>query len=190
MIVYEDYIISDELVKEKFCCDLKKCKGACCVLGDAGAPLLESELSILDDIYEDIKAFLPEDSKQIIEKQGKYAIDFQGEYVTPLVDSKHCAYVFIDEQNIARCAIEKAFLQGKIDFRKPISCYLYPIRISKFNDYDAINYHQWDICKDARRLGKKMNISVCEFLKEPITEKFGSEMYEMLTQALQKYSKG
>ena len=181
MIVFENYIISDEIVTEKFVCDLCKCKGACCIHGDTGAPLLEEELSILDDIFEDIKEFIPEEGVRAIEKQGKYVVDVQGEYVTTLVDDKQCAYVFTDENGIAKCAIEKAFNAGIIDFRKPVSCYLYPIRVSKFNNYDAVNYHQWEICKEARALGKKLDVSVLQFLKEPIIQRFGKDMYEMLT---------
>lgn len=180
MIVFENCVISDEIVTEKFTCDLNKCKGACCIHGDTGAPLHEEELSILDDIFEDIREFLPEESARAIEKQGKYIIDIQGEYVTTLVDEKQCVYVFTDENGIARCAIEKAFNEGIIDFRKPVSCYLYPIRVSKYDSYDAVNYHQWDICKDARILGKKLDVSVLQFLKEPIIQRFGEEMYETL----------
>ena len=182
MIVFENTIISDDVVTEKFVCDLSKCKGACCIQGDTGAPLLEEELSVLDDIFEDIKEFLTEESIKAIEQQGKYFIDVQGEYVTALVDGKQCAYVFTDENGIAKCAIEKAFNEGVISFRKPISCYLYPIRVSKYNDYDAVNYHQWDICKDARCLGKKLDVSVLQFLKEPIIQRFGEDVYEVLTQ--------
>jgi len=180
MILFEKYIISDEIVTEKFVCDLAKCKGACCIHGDTGAPLLEEELSILDDIYDDIKEFLPEESIAAVEKQGKYTIDANEEYATTLVDGKQCAYVFTDENGIARCAIEKAFNQGIITFRKPISCFLYPIRVSKYNNYDAVNYHQWEICKDARILGKNLNISVLHFLKEPIIQRFGEDMYGAL----------
>jgi len=182
MIVFENTIISDDIVTEKFVCDLSQCKGACCIQGDTGAPLLEEELSVLDDIFEDIKAYLTEESITTIEQQGKYFIDVQGEYVTALIDGKQCAYVVTDDNGIAHCAIEKAFNDGVINFRKPISCYLYPIRVTKYNDYDAINYHQWDICKEARCLGKKLDVSVLHFLKEPIIQRFGKEMYEVLTQ--------
>jgi hypothetical protein len=180
MIVFENCVISDEIVTKKFVCDLSKCKGACCIHGDTGAPLHEEELSILDDIFEDIKEFLPEESARAIEKQGKYTIDVHGEYVTTLVDGKQCAYVFTDENGIAKCAIEKAFNEGIISFRKPISCFLYPIRVSKYNSYDAVNYHQWEICKDARILGDKLNVSVSQFLKEPIIQRFGKDLYEAL----------
>ena len=181
MIVFENCVISDEIITEKFVCDLSKCKGACCIHGDTGAPLFEEELSVLDDIFEDIRGFIPKASALAIEKQGKYIIDVDGEYVTTLVDGKQCAYVFTDEQGIAKCAIEKAFNEGIITFRKPISCFLYPIRVTRYDSYDAVNYHQWEICKDARRLGKKLNVSVLQFLKEPITQRFGKEMYETLT---------
>ena len=181
MIVFEDYIISDDIVTEKFCCDVQKCKGGCCIHGDNGAPLLEEELSLLDDIFEDILPYLDDDSIKAIEKQGKYNVDIHGEYVTALVDGKQCVYVYTDDDGIARCAIEKAFLDGIIDFRKPVSCYLYPIRLSKYRDYTAVNYHRWDICKDACIQGEKLNIPVFEFLKEPIIQRFGKDMYEVLS---------
>lgn len=183
MLVFNNYIISDDLLKEFFTCDLKKCKGACCIKGDTGAPLREEELSILDDIFEDIRPFLPAESAEAIEQQGKYMVDVHGEYVTTLVNNAQCAYVFTDDEGIARCAIEKAFNEGVIDFRKPISCFLYPIRVSKYAHYEAVNYHQWDICIEARRLGKKLSTPVYRFLKDPITQRFGKEMYEMLKEA-------
>jgi len=189
MIIFENYIISDELVNEKFVCDLNKCKGACCVLGDAGAPLLEHELSILDDIYIDIKDFITPEGVYTIENQGKYVIDIQKEYSTPLVHGKQCAYAYTDDNKIARCSIEKAYEIGLVNFRKPASCFLYPIRISKCDRFDAINYHRWDICKTARKNGDKLNVRVFEFLKNPIIQNFGDDMYKMLCQLKLKQKK-
>jgi len=183
MIVFENYIISDDLVKAYFACDLCKCKGACCVEGDSGAPLREEELSVLDDIFDDLRPYLPPDSTAVIEANGKYQVDVHGEYVTPLINNKQCAYVFFDADGVAHCAIEKAFEEGIIDFRKPVSCYLYPIRISKYHHYEAVNYHQWDICKSGRCRGNEQHIKLLHFLKDPIIQRFGNEMYEMLKEA-------
>lgn len=180
MIVIDDCVISDDIINEKFCCHLDKCKGICCVLGDAGAPLLEEELSILDDIYCKIKPYLRSAGISAIENIGKYDIDTDGEYVTPLINGKECAYVIYDENKTAQCAIEKAYSDGKINFPKPLSCHLYPIRITHHNNFTAINYHRWDVCKEACLLGMEKQISVFEFLEKPLVRKFGRKWYEAL----------
>lgn len=180
MIVIDDCIVSDDIIQEKFCCNLEKCKGICCVLGDAGAPLSDEELSILDDIIGDIKPYISKAGLKAIAKSGCYEVDSDGEYVTPLIDGKECAYVVFDSKGIAQCAIEKAYLNGIIDFRKPLSCHLYPIRITKNKTFEAVNYHQWEVCKDARHLGMKLNMTVLDFLKEPLIRTYGEEWYKAL----------
>ncbi len=180
MIVIDDCVISDDIINEKFCCHLDKCKGICCVLGDAGAPLLAEELDILDDIFLDVKPYLRDDGVKAISTIGTYDIDTDGEYVTPLIRGKECAYAIFDEKEIARCAIEKAYTDGKINFRKPLSCHLYPIRITPHKSFNAVNYHRWDVCKDARALGLQKHISLLEFLEEPLVRKYGKEWYKAL----------
>jgi len=180
MIVIDDSIISDDIIKEKFCCDIKKCKGICCILGDAGAPLTDEEVNILEDIYDDIAPYLRPKAIKAIERTGMYEVDTDGEYVTTLVDGKECAYVIFDSGGIAKCAIEKAYLEGKINFRKPISCHLYPIRITKHKNYEAVNYHKWEVCHDARGLGLKEHIYLLDFLKEPLERKYGSQWFGAL----------
>lgn len=178
MLAVREILISEEILERKFVCDLNACKGACCIEGDAGAPLEDDETAILDDIYEDVKPFMEFDGIQAVEKIGKYEVDEEGDYVTPLVSAGgRCAYVVFDN-GIAACAIEKAYNAGVVDFKKPISCHLYPIRIQKLPDYDALNYHRWHICQPACDCGAKLDVPVYKFLKEPLIRKYGSEWYE------------
>jgi len=181
MIEIDKTLISDDVIQEQFLCDLTACKGACCVHGDAGAPLEEEELSVLDDQYINIKSFLREEGIAAIEQNGKYTLDADGDYVTPLVNGKECAYVVFDAEGITKCGIEKAYEQGVTSFRKPISCHLYPIRTKKYEKFEAVNYHQWDICKAAVLCGKKEKLPVYKFLKEPLILKYGKEWYDALS---------
>jgi hypothetical protein len=175
-----DTIISNDLLDEHFFCDLATCRGICCVEGDAGAPLLPEEVPVLEKILPEIWEFLPEKSRQVIEKQGVSYIDDDDEPVTMLVNNCECAFVYKDEDGTAKCAIEKAYRTGKIDFYKPISCHLYPVRLQKYKEFTAVSYHCWNICECARVLGKKEKIPVYQFLKEPLIRRFGVEWYEQL----------
>lgn len=185
MIIIGKTLLSDEIYLEQFACNLSVCKGACCVEGDAGAPLDENEILILEQAYPAVKQFMIENGIAAVEKGGLYVKDMHGELTTPLVDGGHCAYVFFDEEGIAKCAFEKAFEQGLINFRKPVSCNLYPIRVVEYPDYDALNYHHWPICNCARKKGKKLKIRVYRFLKEPLIRKYGQEWYDELEAYIQ-----
>ncbi len=180
MIIIEDTLISDEIYTESFVCDLPVCHGGCCVHGDAGAPLEKEETQMLDHIYPKLKPYLRAEGIEAIEKSGGWVIDIDGEFTTPLVNKQECAYVFFDESNIAKCAIEKAWEEKQFEFQKPVSCHLYPIRITRYSNYDAINYHRWPICDCARTNGKKLNVKIYQFLKEPLIRKFGKDWYEQL----------
>lgn len=180
MIQIDDKLISDDILQKKFVCDLTKCKGACCIEGDSGAPLDEQETAILENIYAKVEPYLREEGKQAIKKQGVFIVDFDGEYVTPLINGKECAYVVFDENNVAQCAIEQAYNDKKINFKKPISCHLYPIRVSKTKTGYILNYHEWKVCKAACKLGENLKVNVYEFLKEPIVRKFGKQFYKKL----------
>ncbi len=180
MIQIDKTIVSFEVLKKKFECNLSKCKGACCILGDSGAPLEESETEILDKIFTKIKPYLRKEGIESIEKQGTWVIDSDGDMVTPLIEGKECAYVVFDG-DIALCGIEKAWFDKKIKFRKPISCHLYPVRVKKYAEFDAVNYNEWDICKDAVIQGEKNNSELYLYLKEPLVRKFGKKWYEELT---------
>lgn len=175
-----DTLISEEILSEEFVCNLTKCKGICCVEGDSGAPLNEDELPILDDIYESVKPFLRPEGIAAIEKIGKYDMDSDGEWVTPLVDGNECAYVIFDERGVTKCGIEKAYEEGAVDYKKPISCHLYPVRLKEYKKFTAVNYHAWDICSDACALGKELKVNVVHFLKDALTRKFGKEWYDEL----------
>ena len=189
MIQIDDKLISEELFSEEFVCNLAKCKGICCVEGDAGAPLDEYETKILDEIYPKIKPYLRPEGIQAIEEQGTYTLDFEGDLVTPLVNNAECAYVIFDEKGYTKCAIEKAYEDGVIDWQKPISCHLYPIRITEYSNFSAINYHEWDICSDACTLGKELGVKVYQFLKKPLIRKYGEEFYQTLSEAAEEWEK-
>jgi hypothetical protein len=181
MIVIEDKIISDDVVEEQFVCDLNACKGACCVEGDFGAPLDKSELEILDSIYDKVKPYLTEEGIKTIEEQGKHVfVKGNKEYCTPLMKGGGCAWLNHDSNGVVICGIEKAYRDGVINWKKPISCHLYPIRISKKNGFDAVNYERWSICKAACKNGKALKVPVYKFLKDPLIRKYGEEFYNTL----------
>ena len=165
MIQLEDKIISLDIFEKHFVCDLNACKGACCVEGDAGAPLLDEEERILEDIYEKVKPYMRKEGIDIVQNEGVAVHDSEGDLTTTLVNNKECAFV-VFENGIAKCSIEKAYNNGLIDFKKPISCHLFPIRIQKYQDFDAINYEEIKTCKAACACGSKLEVPLYVFLKE------------------------
>lgn len=185
MILIEDTCISDDIADKFFVCNLEKCKGACCVEGDLGAPLEISELQVLEDIYADVKPYLTLEGIKAIEAQGKYIQDWEGDYSTTTIDEKECAYAFYDNAGILKCGIEQAYLEGKTDFKKPISCHLYPIRITKYEQYHALNYDRWSICSDACSFGEQLGVEVYKFLKEPLIRAYGEEWYGQLCKEIE-----
>ena len=184
MIAIDNKLISDDVLEAQFVCDLNKCKGGCCEDGDAGAPLLTEELDELVENYEAIKSYLTPQGIKEIEKQGKYLYDVEFGWVTPTINSQICAYGFRDENGIIKCGIEKAYYDGKITWKKPISCHLYPIRtkISKQDpEIEYVNYEpREDLCKAACTLGKQLKVPVYIFLKDAIIRKYGEAFYEAL----------
>lgn len=190
MIAIDKTLISEDLLEKKFVCDLNACKGACCVAGDSGAPLDEDELPILESILDKVKPFMVKKGVKAIEKHGAYVVDSDGDYTTTLVSDKaECAFVYFDENKIAKCAIEKAFYEGIIDWKKPISCHLYPVRITKHKSYDAVNYNKWDVCKPACECGKKLDVPVYKFLKEPLIRKYGKAWFKALEKSAELHLK-
>ena len=167
MLQIGNTIVSIDIIKENFKCDLKKCKGLCCIHGDSGAPLERYELSILKEIYPLVKPYLRKEGINTIEKAGTYIVDIEKDYVTPIIKGKECAYT-IFENGVAKCGIEQAFTDGKTNFRKPLSCYLYPIRIRKYSNFDAVNYDRWNICEPARKLGNELNMPVFKFVEDAL----------------------
>lgn len=183
MIAIENVLLSDKIISEQFVCDLNKCKGACCVDGDAGAPLDKSELKEIDQVFDSVFPYLNELSKKELEKQGKYVYDREFGWVTPTINNQICVYGITDHQGIVKCGIEQAYLDGKISWKKPISCHLFPIitKKSKNSNTEYANYEpREDNCKAACALGEKLKVPVYEFLKEPLIRKFGTEFYEAL----------
>jgi len=181
-------IVSEEIIEKDFVCNLSACQGVCCVAGDAGAPLLREETSILEEIYPKIKPYLQQKGIDAIEKQGTWITGWDGELETPLIDEKEeCAYVIFDGKT-AFCAIEKAYNEGIVSWKKPISCHLYPIRIKDFSDFSAVNYDRWDICNDACTLGKELSVPVYKFVKEALIRRFGQQWYNELEKVAQEYN--
>lgn len=180
MIQIDDTIISLELLDQHFVCDLATCKGICCIEGDDGAPLEEEEVGIIEKLLPLIWDDLTEKSKAVILKQGVSYIDDDGEPVTSIVNRDECVFTYTDENGMCKCAIEKAFREGKTDFYKPISCHLYPIRLQQYDEFLAVNYHRWNVCNCARTLGGKLGVPVYQFLKEPLIRKFGEAWFEQL----------
>ena len=174
-------IISEEILENEFVCNLSACKGACCVEGEAGAPLDKEETLVLEANYPAIKPFLRPEGITAIEAQGVYTIGEDGEWETPLVKGKECAYTVFSEKGIAMCGIEQAYNAQVITWKKPVSCHLYPIRVKKYNTFTAVNYNEWQICGNACKLGKELQVPVYKFVKEALIRKFGNEWYEAVT---------
>ncbi len=189
MFQVENTIISEEIIKNHFICNLNSCKGACCVDGEAGAPLEQEETEILEELYPKIKPFLRQEGIEAIEKQGTFVIGLDNEPETPLIHGKECAYATFDQTGIAKCGIEEGYNQNIINWKKPISCHLYPIRITTYNTFTAVNYHKWQICSPACSLGKEMQLPVYKFVKEALIRKFGQDWYKQLEKEAQKHQK-
>ena len=183
MIEVGKTVVSRDVFKKEFVCNLSACKGECCISGDAGAPLTNEEKDILEDIYPTVKPYMRQEGIDSVEKFGTSVYEEKDkEYETPLVNNAECAYVVFSEDGAALCAIEKAHSDGKVDWPKPISCALYPIRIKEYKQFDAINYDKWDICSDACALGKELHVPVYRFLKGPLIRKYGKDWYQDLTE--------
>lgn len=189
MVILDKTVISSDLEKEFFVCDLDKCKGACCVEGDLGAPLEEEELDKIDEVIPLVKEYLSDEAVEVLDAEGGYLIDEEGDYSTTTIDGKECAFAYYDQKRILKCSIEQAHKEGKTDFKKPISCHLYPIRISKLESFEALNYDRWHICSPACDLGAKLSVPVYQFLKEPLIRKYGKEWYDRLHEAIENPKK-
>ncbi len=177
MIEVGKTLISDDVIEEQFVCDLTRCKGACCVEGELGAPLNEDELLQIDEVIELVKPYLSQAAINVLEKEGGYILDEDGDFSTTTINGEECAFAFYDKNKVLKCSIEQAHKEGKTTFQKPISCHLYPIRISKLPDFEALNYDRWQICSPACDLGKNLKVPVYEFLKEALIRKYGEEWY-------------
>ena len=186
MILIDEILVSEDIVKRKFVCDLNACKGACCIEGDYGAPLLERETEIIKELLDPVLEYLEEDSVNTIREQGFFIFsNINNGFETNLMEDGACVFMGRNELGITFCAIEKAYYDGKVDFKKPISCHLYPIRVHKnrHTGFEALNYDEWDICTAACSKGEKENIRVFEFAKEAIIRAYGEDFYEELEAA-------
>lgn len=189
MIQIQDTILTDDIFEQHFICDLCKCKGQCCVDGESGAPLTQEEHENILRILPEIWADLSPKAQDLINKQGISYVDYDGELVTSIINGEECVFTFFDADGVCKCAIDRAYREGRIDVQKPISCHLYPIRLQEFADFTAVNYHRWSVCKPAVALGKKEGVPLYQFLKEPLIRKFGQEWYTEVCEAAELLKK-
>lgn len=183
MIQIANTLLSDEIFEAQFICDLCKCKGQCCVDGESGAPLTREEHDKIEEILPVIWDDLSPKAQQLISEQGISYNDTDGELVTSIVNGEECVFTYYDENGICKCAIDTAYREGRIAVQKPISCHLYPIRLTDYADYTAVNYHQWSICRPAVKLGRKEGVPLYRFLREPLIRRFGEEWYNEVCEA-------
>ncbi len=182
-------LVSEEIIKNDFVCNLSACKGACCIDGEAGAPVEPEEVSKLKEIYPKVKPYLRQEGIEAIEEQGTHIERENGELETPLIDGADCAYVTFDDKGTALCGIEEAYNAGDIDWKKPVSCHLYPIRVDEYTAFSAVNYHRWHICDDACSLGNELQVPIYKFVKEGLIRKFGEDWYSELEEAAKAINK-
>ena len=180
MFAIQNTLVSLDLLERYFVCDLNACKGICCVKGDAGAPLTEEEIGLLENIIDEILPYLDDEGRAMIDQKGVFEIDVDGDKGTSLLDNGRCAYALVDDSGMVSCGIEKAYNDGAITFKKPISCHLYPVRVTEYENYDAVNYNKWSICKPACDCGAKLNVPLYRFLKKALVRKYGNDWYEEL----------
>lgn len=194
MIIVGNELVSEEIFDEQFVCDLQACKGACCVEGASGAPLEPEETDRLREVFPAVKSMLRPEALKVIEEKGLFETDEDGDIVTPLI-GRHgeCAYVIFDGQGIAKCALEMAYSEGKTEWKKPISCHLYPIRLTRLADYTGVNYHRWPVCAPACECGSRLAVPVFRFLREPLIRRFGEDWYaelELIYSVRKEHSEG
>lgn len=190
MIAIDHVLLSDDVIDAQFVCDLNSCKGGCCVDGDCGAPLTTEETQTLAEIYPVVKPLLDAEAIAVIEQEGTHTTDEDFGWVTPTTNNGICVYAYTDDQGIVKCAIEKAWKDGKVNFKKPISCHLYPLRVKSREGYDLVNYEpRKTLCKPACKLGASLKVPVYKFLKEALVRHYGEEFYEALEAVGKKYGR-
>lgn len=189
MFQINDTIVASDVIEESFICDLSVCKGECCVEGESGAPLEEEEVKIIEDLLPQVWEDISPAAKEVINQQGVAYRDDDGEMVTSIVNGKDCVFTYYDDKGVCKCVIEKAYREGKVNFYKPISCHLYPIRLQKYENFTAVNYHRWSVCKAAVLFGRKEGVKIYQFLKEPLVRRFGEEWYKELSLVAEEYNK-
>ncbi|MBR1793062.1 MAG: DUF3109 family protein [Bacteroidales bacterium] len=186
MLIVQSAIVSDNIADRCFACQLECCKGQCCVDGDSGAPLTPEEVDIINNILPQVRPYMTEAGRKVVDSVGPSAVDSDGDWGTSLVNGRECAFVTFTDDGTALCAIEKAYLDGKVDFQKPVSCHLYPIRIENYGEFQAVNYHEWDICHCAVVKGRETGIPLYQYLREPLIRRFGEAWYQELLDEIAK----
>ena len=187
MLEIQNTLVSLDLAEQFFCCDLDSCLGECCIEGDAGAPITEEEKKKTEEILPEIYGALLPAAKREIDSNGVAYIDEEGDLVTSIIDGRNCVFTCYEAGGMCHCAIERAYRQGRIDFCKPVSCHLYPLRLTEYPTFTAVNYHRWKICKCAELLGRKNGVRLYQFLKGPLERRFGKEWYAELCEACEAY---
>ena len=185
----QNTLVSLDVLEKEFCCDLDKCHGCCCIEGDAGAPVTDEELQQIEKLLPDLLPEMTKEAREVVEKQGLAYKDQSGEQVLSIVNDKDCVFARTDHNGWCYCLIEKLFRAGKTEFLKPLSCHLYPVRLTKVGENTGVEYHRWDICHCARVLGKKNHVPLYQFLKEPLIRRFGQEWYDELELTAQEWKK-
>jgi len=198
VILIQDTIVSLEILEKEFCCDIDHCKGCCCIEGDAGAPVTEEEVRLLNAMLPELLPQMTKEAREVVEKQGIAYNDPSGERVLSIVNDKDCIFARTDHNGWCYCLIErrldesrksKVESQKQSDFKKPISCHLYPIRLTKVGNLTGLEYHRWDICHSSRQLGHKLHLPLYRFLKEPLIRRFGQEWYDELCLTAEEWKK-
>jgi hypothetical protein len=187
MLQIQNALVSLDVVERYFCCDLSKCLGACCIEGDAGAPVTKDEYEILKKILPEVWDDLLPRAKEEIKANGVCYLDEEGDLVTSIIDGKNCVFSCYAPGGMCQCAIERAYREGRIDFYKPISCHLYPVRLTEYATCTTVNYHHWSICHAAEVLGRKQGIRLYKFLREPLIRRFGEAWYAELEATCDEY---
>jgi len=187
MLQIKDALVTLDMAEEFFMCDLNKCLGECCIEGDAGAPITEAEYARLKELLDVVWDDLLPSARERIKESGVGYIDEEGDLVTQIVDGRNCVFTTYGNGGMCLCALEKAYREGRTDFRKPMSCYLYPLRLTEYPTFTAVNYHKWKICKCAEVLGRSKGVRLYEFMREPLIARFGEEWYEELCEACKAY---
>lgn len=188
MFLIKDTLVSNDLIERFFKCDLQACKGACCIEGDAGAPLLEEEKKAIEENLDKILPLLTPRGREAVINDGVAYLDADGDLVTTLIDGGQCAFSMIEGEGLCLCALEKGYREGILPLLKPFSCHLYPVRLKKIDSLTALNYHRWKICRCAEKSGRESSIRAYEFLKEPLTRKFGKEWYDELSEVAKQWN--
>jgi len=186
VILIQDTIVSLEILEKEFCCDIDNCKGCCCIEGDAGAPVAPEEEQIITRLLPELLPQMTKEARDVVAQQGIAYNDPSGERVLSIVNDKDCIFARTDHSGWCYCLIERLHNEA---FKKPVSCHLYPIRLTKVGNLTGLEYHRWDICHSSRQLGHKLHMPLYKFLKEPLVRRFGQDWYDELCLTADEWQK-